>query len=312
MKLNYLILSICAFLIFSCNNEEKNRSSSTEENNSVTKDTLRNLNTNSIVINNGLKCSSYEIFGDNKKLSENAIERGKSLVIRINDIEGLIKDKEGKSNIGCAIKIFDEQGRLVFAEPNLFKYVKPFNVDSVNDFQSAVLIPQGTKALGILVSGVFYDIKDTTSKIKFQSKLKLINPDNPKGIFTTFIGTNITIEKSILQTASNGIVKTNEVTLGDTLYFFAIEPKGFTIEGGKLSLDCETSIFDENKKLIIHNPNLFANVGSMDAINTKLLNAAMIINSPMKKGKKYSWRVRFYDKKANDKEIIYLYSFIVR
>lgn len=305
----FLLIPILQLSFVSCNNEETTKQELTYNSNS--KDTLIDQVTGTEIINTKLKCASFQLFGDNKKLASNVIERGKSLVIRINDVEGLQKNKENKSNIGCAIKIFDEQGTLLFADVNLFRYVKPFNNDSVNDFQSAVLIPSGTKAMNILVSGAFYDVADTSSKILFQSKLTLSNPDNPKGIFKTFYGDGIIVEKSILQTALNGVVKENKMAWGDTLYLFAIEPKGFIIEGGKLSLDCETSVYDENKKTILSNPSLFANVGLMDAINTKMLNAAIIITEPLKKNKKYNWRVRFYDKRNPNKEVIYLFPFII-
>ncbi len=298
-RLSIITVSVLAF--FSCSEPAPEK----------IEGTLQEKATNAQVNYKGIAAEEIIIYSDNVPLVNNIVGKGSVIQVKLNNIRGL-KVVNETVNWGCELKIIDDANNFLLDDPNVVKDIKPSPEDSVRFMAIYVTVPLSTPAEGIMCKLRFFDKNEPTSEIVVIMKLLLRNPDNPKGLVSSFMAGGTTIEKTILTSVKYGVLFGQEVEYGDSLLMNVINPKGFDAIGDKWSLGCELSVYNEKEELVITAADLFKDMNLLDISNSQVLNASLIVADPMKKGEIYTWKSKFFDKRKVDRSITVFYKFKVR
>ncbi|MBS1577084.1 MAG: hypothetical protein JST09_17435 [Bacteroidetes bacterium] len=97
----------------------------------------KDLNTGLVTTYTGLVPSGTKVIMNDQVLNHTDIPLGESFVILNEKVKGFTI-KDGKVSVGCALTISDKSGKVLLAEPDLFKEKDIFDKDSLDYLRCTV------------------------------------------------------------------------------------------------------------------------------------------------------------------------------
>lgn len=90
-----------------------------------------------------------------------------------------------------------------------------------------------------------------------------------------------------------------DIPLGETVQLLAENVQGFELKNGKAKIGCSLRITDEQGKVLMQEPDLFAGHELYTASEAQLLRCSISTGSPMQYDQTYTATVRFWDKQGD-------------
>ena len=106
---------------------------------------------------------------------------------------------------------------------------------------------------------------------------------------------NIEPEEAML-VMNDEVLNHNDIPLGEQFAIVNKSVKGFTEKDGKISLGCSLLITDMKGNVILKEPDLFKDTGTIDAEKTAYLKCTVSTGKPMEWEEKYNVKTGFWDK----------------
>ena len=97
----------------------------------------------------------------------------------------------------------------------------------------------------------------------------------------------------------------NKIPMGKKIYVEAAGVDFYEVVDGKVFPGCSIILTDKAGKELINLPDAFADMNEgLDAKDASMLDASLNTGEPMQVGETYTLKVRFYDKKKKENEIV--------
>lgn len=111
--------------------------------------------------------------------------------------------------------------------------------------------------------------------------------------------------EDIFLSSEDGRLNSNTVTLGTKVFIMATGVENFAIKEGKVFPGCTIILTDKTEKELLNLPDAFADLtDGVAETEARTLRATLTTGEPMAVGETYHLKVRFFDKKKNESEIV--------
>lgn len=131
---------------------------------------------------------------------------------------------------------------------------------------------------------------------------KGVRKDLSTGLSASYNGLGL---QDIYLVVDSARVKSNKIELGKTIFMEAKGVDFFTVENGNVFPGCSITLSDKSGKELVNNPDAFEHLnGGISATQATILDASLNTGSPMEVGQTYTLKVRFFDKKNKENEIL--------
>jgi hypothetical protein len=90
-----------------------------------------------------------------------------------------------------------------------------------------------------------------------------------------------------------------DIPLGETVQLQAEQVQGFVLKNGQATIGCSLTITDEQGRILMQEPDLFAGHEQYSATDAQLLRCSISTGAPMQYDQTYTAAVRFWDKQGD-------------